>query len=238
MSDGRPGAGRSSLRCGLLVVVLGIVVAGCGATAPSGPLASLATGSAPAGSTAPSFSPEPSAVPSAEESPVVPSAEPSAPPSPSEPLVVPPPDVGDAGACSGTPTQQGFFRDAAAILPFAVYCAVLPDGWFVDQGSYRLAGGGLLEISYKGPGGARFSLQEGAFCTAGASACSPHDLFVGQAAFGDQTGTYGRLGDSWVLYVDPGSSPAWAARGTGMDEAAFLRLCAALHRVGAPQPSP
>ena len=51
-------------------------------------------------------------------------------------------------------------------------------GWFVEAGQYRLAAGGRLAIAYRGPGGARFSLDEGAWCTDG-SGCVPAGTEIG-----------------------------------------------------------
>jgi hypothetical protein len=67
-------------------------------------------------------------------------------PSPSESA-----GTGAAASCTGTDENRQFFEAAAATLDWTVYCAVLPPGWFVDAGEYRRAGGGRLEIAYRGP---------------------------------------------------------------------------------------
>ena len=61
----------------------------------------------------------------------------------------PPPSV------PGTDDTGLFFEDAASVLDWTVDPRFLPSGWFVDFGEYRRAGGGRLEIAYRGPGGAR-----------------------------------------------------------------------------------
>ena len=118
-------------------------------------------------------------------------------------------------------------------MSWPVYCAVLPAGWFVESGSFRVGNGGRLQVSYKGPGGGRLTLQEGVYCTSGASACSPHDQELGQVAFGDVHGTLSSLGpnepgDGYAVYVAPGQSPSWTVSGTNIDQATFTGFSAAL----------
>ena len=118
-------------------------------------------------------------------------------------------------------------------MRWTLYCAVLPAGWFVDTGRYRGSGGGWVEIAYKGPGGARLELQEGAFCPA-TDGCVPSGSDAGNASFGDKTGTFVTLDDGgWAVVVDRGDPISWLAVGTGMDQATFRRLAGALAIVGA-----
>jgi hypothetical protein len=176
-----------------------------------------------------------------------PSAEPTAPPATDEPspsiLVIETPPVvepsasaspgpGPAGACSGSAENRDFYRAAASALSWTVYCAVLPAGWFVDSGQYRQAGGGWVQIAYRGPGGARLELHEGAFCTA-SDGCVPPGTESGDAPFGDKTGTFVALDDGgWAVVVDRGEKISWLAVGTGLDESAFRAIGAALAVVG------
>ncbi len=126
-----------------------------------------------------------------------------------EPTDEPSSAAGPASACSGSAENQDFFADAAAAVDWAVYCPVLPDGWFVVTGRYRLAGGGRLEISYRGPGGASFTLREGAFC-GDPDGCIPAGSELGGAAFGDRNGTMISADDgSWAIVVDAGANPSW-----------------------------
>jgi len=145
------------------------------------------------------------------------------------------PTTGGADGCSGSAENRDFFAAAAEAFTWDVYCAVLPDGWFLEAGTFRQADGGRLEVSYKGPGGARIEIAEGAWCTDGASACSPRDHEIGPGRFGDREGTLVTLGpdvaDGFAVYVDPGAAPSWAISGTGMDQASFEAIAAALHRV-------
>ena len=110
----------------------------------------------PGGSDEASGSDEPTEDPS-DEATDEPSEEPTA-----EPTDEASPSAGPASACSGTAENKDFYAAAAAAVQWTVYCPVLPKGWFVVTGRYRLAGGGRLEISYRGPSGASFTLREGA----------------------------------------------------------------------------
>lgn len=131
-------------------------------------------------------------------------------------------------ACSGTDLNRDFYRQAAAAVSWDVYCPVLPAGWNVENGSYRGAGGGRMEISYKGPLGARFELHEGAFCQE-ADGCVPNGLDLGPSPFGDQTGTLIAADDgSWAIIVDAGDPISWMAVGSAIDEDVFRAVTAGL----------
>ncbi len=205
------------------------------------------------GACLPSASPTPAATspaPSVNDSPTgteaPPSAAPTAPPAtdeaspsilvietpPAEPSASASAGPGPAGACSGSAENRDFYRAAASALSWTVYCAVLPAGWFVDSGQYRQAGGGWVQIAYRGPGGARLELHEGAFCTA-SDGCVPPGTESGDAPFGDKTGTFVTVDDGgWAVVVDRGEKISWLAVGTGLDEAAFRAIVAALAVVG------
>jgi hypothetical protein len=202
----------------------------------------------PAATTAPATaSPAPSASepPAGTEPPVTvePTAAPvSQEPPPSTPAIDTPPPVepsasasagpGPAGACSGSAENRDFFRAAASALSWTVYCAVLPTGWFVDSGQYRQGAGGSVQIAYRGPGGARLELHEGAFCTA-ADGCVPAGTESGEAPFGDKTGSFVTLDSGgFAVVVGRGEKISWLAVGTGMDEATFRGIAGALAVVG------
>jgi len=214
------------------MLLLGLVIAAC---APS----SVSFTSAPSSGTAASGSGQPGA--SIEASAQPPSDQPAASeiatdsgnPATTEPDASASSGTGPAAACSGTDKNREFFATAAAAVTWTVHCAVLPAGWFVDSGQYRGTSGGWVQISYKGPGGARFELHEGAFCTT-ADGCVPPGTDSGEAPFGDQTGTLVRLdGGGWAVVVDRGTPISWLAIGTGMDEVTLRRLTDSLDTVGA-----
>ena len=208
-----------------VTLLLAVVLVGC---VPSSGPQTTADEPSPIGTPSPEASfetSEPSLPPEPSEEPVV---EPSAVVEPS--LASPSESAGSTAAavCTGSDANRDFFTKAAASLTWTVYCAVLPARWFVDSGEYRQAGGGRLEIAYRGPGGARFELREGAFC-ATADGCVPSGADVGDASLGDQTGTLIATDDGgWALVVDAGAPISWLAIGTGVDEDAFRAFAAGL----------
>jgi hypothetical protein len=215
----------------LLAAMLVGACIGDDVTTPS-PTSPNATASAAISGTEPPTSDEPSEPPASEEQ--LPSAPPdeTASPPPDEASPSPSAGPGPADACTGTDKNRDFYRAAASTLKWTVYCAVLPSGWFVDSGQYRQAGGGWVQISYRGPAGARFELHEGAFCAA-EDGCVPPGSDAGDAPFGDQTGTLVALDDGgWAVVVDRGETISWLAVGTGMDEAALRKFAGALAVVG------
>jgi hypothetical protein len=227
----------------VLALTAAALLAACGPSTSATPIPTAAPGastrpgsSARPGASAPAVASaapdasgrgEPSTAPVASDEPPVETPVPSESPGASA-------EAG-ADACTGSAENRDFFAAGAEAFTWDVYCAVLPDGWFVDTGSFRLADGGRLEVSYKGPGGQRIEISEGAWCTTGASACSPRDHEIGPARFGDREGTLVTLGpavaDGFAVYVDPGAAPSWAISGKGMDVDAFEAIAAALHRV-------
>ena len=142
------------------------------------------------------------------------------------------PSVGPASACSGTAENQDFYAAASAAVGWTVYCPVLPKGWFVVTGRYRLAGGGRLEISYRGPSGASLTLREGAFC-GDPDGCVPSGPEVGPAAFGGLDGTLIAADDgSWAIVVDSGANPSWLLVAEVASEKVARDLGSALVAVG------
>jgi hypothetical protein len=140
-------------------------------------------------------------------------------------------EAGSADACTGNDDNRAFFGDVAAAFDWPVYCAVLPARWSVESGRYRSAGGGWMEMFYRGPNGARFELHEGAFCDE-ADGCVPDGQDAGSAAFGDQSGTLVTATDGrYAVVVDRGDDISWLAIGDGLDVEAFKDLAAALVRV-------
>ena len=115
-------------------------------------------------------------------------------------------------------------------MSWPVYCPVLSDGWFVDGGQYRLAGGAWMEVAYRGPGGARIELREGAIC--GSGDCGPEGTDLGTADFGDRAGTiYDQGGGRYEVVVDPGASPSWILVVIGLSEADARTIAAGLSLV-------
>lgn len=168
----------------------------------------------------------PSEQPNETPGPTVPEPPPTAPSNPQDGSSASP---GSAAACSGSDENRDFFASMAAAVDWAVYCPVVPDGWFVDDGQYRLAGGGWMRISYDGPGDARILLQQGAFCTE-SGGCVPSGRDVAETAFGDRTGLLVAGDDgSWSIVVDRGAARSWLLTVNGLDEPAARTIAADLH---------
>lgn len=219
-----------------LLAVIGVaaLVAACGGTPTPSPV-TAASPSPSAASSAPSTQ-APSASSSGDAS-LVPSVGPDESASPQAietplPTVSPSPGPGSADACSGTAENRNFYAALAASVAWNVYCAVLPPGWFVDSGSYRLSSGGRLSITYRGPNGARLVIREGSYC-AGLPDCIPSGTDVGSARFGDRDARLLDLGSgSWLVVVAPaGADVDWQATGSGMDGPALAGYTAAFARV-------
>lgn len=204
----------------LSLMALVAFVAACGGTStvsPSSDGTAAATQdpgtSTPVPSDGSPASPEPGvSEPPASDAPTdAPTDPPSDAPSPSA-------GPGAAEACTGTDENRDFFAAVADAVTWPVYCPALAGRWFVDSGQYRLAGGGWLEIAYRGPNGARIALREGAFCDGDDCVSSGDDL--GAADFGDQAATLLDTGDGgFAILVDPDGPNAWDLIASGLSEA-------------------
>jgi hypothetical protein len=134
---------------------------------------------------------------------------------------------GPAGGCSGLDTNKAWWAAESPHFKFTVYCGVMPGGWYFSTASddYKI---GKIYAKYKGPAGAFLTINEGAFCT---SACST-GTSIGSAKFGDLTGgLYSLPTGGYAIYVDPGTAHGYSAVGTGMTQATFTNLAAALMQV-------
>ena len=240
-------AARGGYACGMrrapaLAFLVALLAAACGGTTPSG-----ATGSSPATaptaaasaapgtqsgapeSGGPATSQATGAIPVESASPEPVSSDvPSGSPTPSSSV----PGIGSAGICSGSADNQAFYAHLAASVSWDVYCAVLPKGWVVSAGQYRLANGGKLTITYKGPDGATVSLSEGSFCTDG-TGCVPSGSDAGDAPFGALPGTLVTTdAGGYAIVVARGQQPSWLMVTSGLDQATTISFAAALARVG------
>ena len=209
----------------LAPLLLMVLLAACGGNA-----ATTSTGPNGTPSNSPSLGPTSGISASPELTPSdVPTDTPGSTPtdSPSnQPSGSPSSNSGVAAACSGTNANRDFYASVAAAVQWPLYCPVLAAGWFVESGQYRLAGGGRMEISYRGPSGKRLELHEGAFCSA-ADGCVPSGTDAGAAPLADRSGTLVSTdAGGWAIVVDRGSNPSWLAVGTGLDEATFRDFAA------------
>ncbi len=222
-----------------------VALAACGSSATLAPAPSSGpdeTAGAPSATVAstPTASPaktppaSPAKTPRPTKPPPTPTDEPTASPGetptePASPSASPSahPSSGSAGACTGTSANRDFYVALADAVAWDVYCAVLPTGWHVDTGDYHLSKGGQLDITYKGPNGARLELQEGAFC-GGADGCLPAGGTPGSASFGGRDARLVDLGGGKLAVVTGDPGIAWQATGTNLDAATLTGFTAAL----------
>jgi hypothetical protein len=181
-----PGDSVLTVACSAtLVGALLLLLVACGqATSTEQP-----TDTAQPSSTPPSPAETPTTEPSTESPTENPTASASLEPATPEPATPPPAatpgsGTGSAASCSGSDENRDFFASMAAAVDWAVYCPVLADGWFVDDGRYRLAGGGGSD-QLRRPGTAGSS-QQGLRST-GDGCARGRD--VGAVDFGDRTGS-------------------------------------------------
>jgi hypothetical protein len=224
---------------GIVVVVLAATFGACSnnAVVPTqAPAASQTPADQPTDTPTPEVTPTPTATATVAEASAIVTPAPTATPTPA-PSETPTPSAAAssvASACTGTAEHQAFFVEAANKLPFDVYCAALPAGWFFQDAAYAQANGGKLTIDYKGPGGATLAISEGAFCTVSVAACSPHASIRGTASFGDKPGMLDVLTtppDVLVVYVSPGTKAAYQISGTNLTQARFVALAAVMTKV-------
>lgn len=221
-----------------------LVASACGASGPStgvvdsqtaappttGSPSAAATSGAPSGTTPGSSATPghtPAATPGATASPPAAPTDGSAPPSASG---MPSPSV--SLACNPRGNSTTFWPQTASSVTWAVYCAVLPKGWYVKTGNSHYAGGGSLTITYAGPAGATVSLSEGSFCTDG-SGCVPSGTAAGDAMFGDlNAALVSTDSGGFAIVAAQGETPSWLMVTTGLDQPTTLAFGAALARVG------
>jgi len=154
------------------------------------------------------------------------SVPPTASPSPS------PTNLGSG--CSGSARTQAWFVTESKVLKFAVYCGHVPSGWHFKNVKDTYPHGGTLTATYSGPSGGLITIKEGAFCTSGGSACTPHDKYVGGANFGNLSGGLYTLGPGlgYAIYVNAGTTKGYTATGTSsVSQATFAKIVAALYLV-------
>ena len=225
----RPGRiARGGLRA--LVLLAALTMVACNATSDvSAVPGGSASPSAATGSESPGVSPgeTPSNGP-VETASTEPTDQPTDQPSGS-PGAEPTPTAGGTGACLGSSDTRDFFASFAQTVSWPVYCAVLPKGWSVEKGTYRLKNGGRLTISYRRRSdAARVILDEGTVC-ADTNPCVPAGSSLGGAPFGDREADVSSTGDGFAAVVDASENPAWLLTGSGLTEKDFRAIAANLH---------
>ena len=137
-------------------------------------------------------------------------------------------------SCTGQSWDKTFWGNAAAVMKFDVYCNVLPSGWHIETngGVYNGAHGGTVDVKWAGPSGKKLEIKEGAFCKTDADTCSPHVSVIGTAIFGDLLGSLDSVsGGGFAIYVSPGTGKGYTLTGSGMSQAAFVSIAAAVVKV-------
>jgi hypothetical protein len=220
-----------------VLLVLAVLVAACGSSGPSSAVTTTPTADPGSPTTKPAASePGDGASAAPEESQPVESEAPtdaSSPDASLEPSAEPDSSAiaGAADGCTGSQANREFFASVAKAVDWPVVCGALPQGWFISTGSYRLANGGKLVVSYKGPAGATLALSEGAYC-ADAGGCVPSGIEAGDAAMGPLAGTFVALDDGgFAIVVDRGAALSWLLETHGVDEATTRALGVALFEV-------
>jgi hypothetical protein len=233
----RPRTART-VRLSLFLAAGSLLLAGCGlGTASSVP----SDGSTPTPAPGSNASPSPSSGPSAASPSPAPTDStgptptdatlPSDGPTPSDSAAPSPEASSPAAVCSGAKDTPDFYESFAGSVNFPVYCAVLPAGWSLVSGTYRLANGGHITISFRRKAdSATFQLDEGSFC-ADTSGCVPSGTASGSGSFGDLSGGLVQTSSGFALVVAKGEKPSWLATTNGLDQATFLALTAALHAI-------
>ncbi len=221
------------LSAGLLVLSacgFGTSSSGPGSSAPGSGAASEAPSASPSGSPDPSSSSGPSPSESLGPGPSG-STGPTSEPTPTSSDEPSPSPSSAASICSGAKDTPDFYESFAGSVDYPVYCAVLPAGWSLVSGTYRLANGGHITISFRRKSdSATFELDEGSFCPDG-SGCVPAGSASGSGPFGDLTGDLVQTSAGFALVVAKGEKPSWLAIGNGLDQATFLALTGALHAI-------
>lgn len=169
----------------------------------------------------PTLTPTPEPTPSPTDTPT---------PSPS-PTPTPAP-TSRAAACTGAAANKAFFAEAAAKLHFGVYCAVLPKGWYLSAGNYKLTEGGALDATYK-KGGATLNLLEGTWCTGGAAGCWGWWPVIATVRFAGLSGQLfqGGTSSTWAVTANLGSAPAYEMAVYGVSKSQAVAFAAAMRGV-------
>ncbi len=139
---------------------------------------------------------------------------------------------GPAAGCTGVSDplkgadRQAFWTATANNESFTVYCGVVPNPWYFSGASSTYGKTGLVTATYQTTTGFKIAISEGTFTAI------DHGSSISTASFGDLSGQlYAGTSSGFVLLVNPGTSKAYQAVGTGVSQATFTKLAAALIKV-------
>ena len=156
-------------------------------------------------------------------------------PTPTEgPTPTPAPIAGDPTTCTywsinNTGTE---FTNAAKAVKFNVYCGVMPSGWHISNMTWSQPKGtiGQLVATYANKSKTQtVTISEGNFC----GGCAWVDVSnLGSASFANMTATLKlRATGQYALYVNPGATLQYQMTSTGISQATFVSIAAALVNV-------
>lgn len=219
----------SRLRRAPVGVAVSLALAGCTAAAPTPQIVYVTPVPTPSPIiiyVTPPPTPTPALTPS-------PSASPT--PSPTMSPTPTPAPTSAAAACTGTADNKAFFAKAAGAMNWTVYCAVLPSGWSITEGSYDHAPSGLLKVVYQ-HGSQEFQLLEGNLCGlmtgfCGATGWKSVVASGGPAAFDHLVGELYLGVAACAIDVDYGTVHEYMAYGTGLSSSQLIVLAAAIRAV-------
>jgi hypothetical protein len=219
-------AASGSTRWGVLALVAAFLMAGCASTAPT-PLTvylTLPPGETPSATATAEATPSPTEEPSPSESPAEsPSESPSA--SPASP----------AAGCTGSEAHKAYFVNAAKDLPWDVYCAVLPSGWWLQSSEYKRADGGRMNVAYTNSAGDDVTMIEGRLCYDDLPICGDIYPVLGSASYGGLAGTMRDMGGGGrCVAVNPHSVPGYNLCSRSLSQAKVAQFAAAVIKVPKP----
>jgi hypothetical protein len=204
----------------VFAMALALAMAGCGSTAPT-PLTVYLT--LPPGET-PTATPTAEATPSPTEEPS-PSESPSPSGSPTSP----------AAGCTGSEAHKEYFVNAAKDLPWDVYCAVLPSGWWLHESEYERADGGRMNVAYTNSAGDDVTMIEGRLCYDDLSICGDIFPVLGPASYDGLAGTMRDMGGGGrCVVVNPHSIPGYTVCSGSLSQANVAQFAAAVIKVAKP----
>jgi len=138
---------------------------------------------------------------------------------------------GPAGGCSGKASNQSFWVGTANNVPFTVYCGVVPGPWIFTSANSTYGPTGMVTATYGTTAGAIIEIQEGTFTPVSLTGCSTTATSVGNAKFGDLAGKLDSFGSGcYAVYATSGAYH-YAATGSGVTQASFVSIAAALIKV-------
>ncbi len=132
-----------------------------------------------------------------------------------------------AASCTGKPTNQSWFLEAANNVKITVYCATrLAAGWSLaispqtSWASNKSGGTVLIYYSYHSTA-TRLEVCEGTFAS---TLCAGNTGSVGAASFGGLSGELDSTSDGFAIRVAPGTNHAYTLVGHNVSQATLVGI--------------